>query len=144
MIRDIEFTEELDVAILSERRVVPPYGMRGGEPGAVGKTYWLKGIASSKNKNQANRDVPNGNGNGDVKDKPKTHTKIRLGGKNQVRMKAGDHIVLHTPGGGGYGVPGTVDERLDEEVYKKQVAVLGGGARANGSLAAMTAAAWSN
>jgi 5-oxoprolinase (ATP-hydrolysing) len=140
MIRDIEFTEELDVAILSERRVIPPYGMRGGEPGAVGKTYWLKGITTSKNK--ANGDVPDGNG--DVNHQLRTHTKISLGGKNQVRMKAGDHIVLHTPGGGGYGVPGTVDERLDEEVYKKQVAVLGGGARANGSLAAMTAAAWSN
>lgn len=128
MIRDLEFTQELDVAILSERRVIPPYGMHGGEPGAVGKTYWLKKTSSKSSTKDKGKEA-------------KTHTKISLGGKNQVRMKAGDHIVVHTPGGGGYGVPGTVDDRLDDDVYRHS---LGAPTRANGSLAAMTAAAWSN
>ncbi|ORY28998.1 Hydantoinase B/oxoprolinase-domain-containing protein [Naematelia encephala] len=115
-IRDIEFTEDLDVAILSQRRVIPPYGMAGGEPGTCGSNFWLR---TTK----------------------KGTTKINLGGSNQCHMSAGDHIVINTPGGGGYGVPGTVDDRLDEEVYKRSIAVH---TRANGSLASMRAAQWSN
>lgn len=73
-VRDIEFTEELDVAILSQRRVFQPYGMAGGEPGSVGANYWLKKTKRS---------------DGSV-----GHTKINLGGSNQTRMRAGDHIVI--------------------------------------------------
>ena len=69
-IRDIEFTEDLDVAILSQRRVIPPYGMAGGEPGVVGVNQWWKGTKEGK------------------------HTIINLGGSNQTRMKKGDHIVI--------------------------------------------------
>jgi 5-oxoprolinase (ATP-hydrolysing) len=42
LIREIEFLKPLNVAILSERRVYPPYGMEGGEPGALGKNSFLK------------------------------------------------------------------------------------------------------
>jgi len=48
---------------------------------------------------------------------------------------------LDTPGGGGYGVPGTVDDRLDDEVYQRTILPP---VRASGSLAAMRAAAFSN
>ncbi|ORX34267.1 Hydantoinase B/oxoprolinase-domain-containing protein [Kockovaella imperatae] len=112
-IRDIEFTEDLDVAILSQRRVIPPYGMAGGEPGTIGINTWLKGTKDGK------------------------HTIINLGGSNQTKMKKGDHIIINTPGGGGYGVPGTIDERLDDEVYKRSIVAP---VRASGSLAAFKAA----
>ena len=69
--RDIEFTEDLDVAILSQRRVIPPYGMAGGEPGTVGENYWLKKTKDMKGV-----------------------TKINLGGSNQCRVSKGDHIVI--------------------------------------------------
>lgn len=36
MIRKIEFLSPMRVTVLSERRVVTPYGMRGGAPGAPG------------------------------------------------------------------------------------------------------------
>jgi 5-oxoprolinase (ATP-hydrolysing) len=36
LIREIEFLAPMRVSVLSERRVVPPYGMRGGGPGASG------------------------------------------------------------------------------------------------------------
>lgn len=42
-----------------------------------------------------------------------------------------------TPGGGGYGVAGTVDDRLDEEVYKRSIVAP---VRAAGSLASFKAA----
>jgi len=36
LIRELEFLAPMRVSVLSERRVVPPYGMRGGGPGARG------------------------------------------------------------------------------------------------------------
>ena len=36
MIPEIEFLSSMRVSVLSERRVVTPYGMRGGVPGAPG------------------------------------------------------------------------------------------------------------
>lgn len=85
-IRDIEFTEELDVAILSQRRVLPPYGMAGGDPGECGVNRWYR------------------------KKEDGGYTVINLGGSNQCVMRAGDRIVINTPGGGGYGAPGDEGE----------------------------------
>jgi len=36
LIRELEFLSAMRVSVLSERRAVPPYGMRGGAPGAPG------------------------------------------------------------------------------------------------------------
>lgn len=71
--RKIEFTEELDVAMLSQRRVIAPYGMAGGENGKVGANYWLKKT---------------------VREGETGYTKISLGPSNQARMKAGDIIEI--------------------------------------------------
>lgn len=68
VVREIDFTRDLDVAILSERRVIPPYGMRGGEPGKCGQNWWLQKLDDG------------------------TFNKIYLGGKNEAPMKAGDRI----------------------------------------------------
>ncbi|KAN0108410.1 Hydantoinase B/oxoprolinase domain containing protein [Hyaloscypha variabilis] len=75
-IRDIEFTIPLEVSILSERRVVAPYGMCGGEAGSVGQNIWVR-----ENEKR----------------------KLSLGGKNSCKMAKGDRIVIYTPGGGAYG-----------------------------------------
>ncbi|GAW00676.1 hydantoinase B oxoprolinase [Lentinula edodes] len=90
-VREIEFTRDLDVSILSERRVIPPYGMRGGEPGKCGRNWWLQKLDDGM------------------------YNKIYLGGKNEAPMKAGDRIRIETPGGGGYGVPGSSED--EEEMY---------------------------
>ncbi len=74
LIREIEFLKPLNVAILSERRVHPPYGMEGGEPGALGKNLFLKRDGS----------------------------RMDLGGKNEIEAQPGDRIRILTPGGGGY------------------------------------------
>jgi 5-oxoprolinase (ATP-hydrolysing) len=75
LMREIEFLSPMNVAILSDRRVYPPYGLRGGGDGEMGKNLW---ISSS----------------GSIED---------LGGKNQKTAKIGDAIRILTPGGGGYG-----------------------------------------
>ncbi len=75
IIREIEFLEPLNVAILSERRTFAPYGLEGGAPGQRGQNLFIRK-------------------NGRV---------LNLGGKNEIRAHAGDRIRIMTPGGGGYG-----------------------------------------
>lgn len=77
-IRDIEFRQPVEVSILSERRAIAPHGLFGGEDGSRGLNLWYQG------------------GNKNV---------INIGGKKTVRAKAGDRIVIMTPGGGGCGTP---------------------------------------
>ena len=74
-IRRVRFLEPMTAAILSGHRRVPPYGMAGGKPGAVGR-------------NAVERV------NGDT---------LELSGCAQTDMQTGDVFVIETPGGGGYG-----------------------------------------
>ncbi|PPS39958.1 hydantoinase B/oxoprolinase family protein [Chroococcidiopsis sp. TS-821] len=75
VIRRIQFREPMTAAILSGRRVVPPFGLYGGENGAVGKNT-----------------VERSNG-----------TIEQLGGTATVEMHPKDVFVIETPGGGGFG-----------------------------------------
>jgi 5-oxoprolinase (ATP-hydrolysing) len=77
LIREIEFLEPMDVAILSERRVFAPYGLEGGKPGKRGENLYIR----------------------------QDGTFLNLGGKNQFKAAAGERIRIETPGGGGFGVP---------------------------------------
>lgn len=124
-IRDIEFTESLEVAILSQRRVIPPYGMAGGEPGACGINHWARLTVDDEDDKDANGNP-----------KKRKYTMINLGGGNQCIMAAGDRIIIQTPGGGGYGPAGqdVATEKRDLPQHP----------RATGSLAAWKQAAWSN
>jgi 5-oxoprolinase (ATP-hydrolysing) len=75
VIREIEFLEPMQAAILSNRRRVAPFGLHGGEPGAPGKNYVLRA-------------------DGRREELPWTAS---------VELGAGDRFVIETPGGGGYG-----------------------------------------
>jgi 5-oxoprolinase (ATP-hydrolysing) len=79
-IRDIELTRPMQVSILSERRVIPPYGMAGGCPGERGVNLWIR------------KDPVTG-----------ASRTISLGPRATTRMEPGDSIIIKTPGGGGYG-----------------------------------------
>lgn len=79
VIRDIEFCEPVEASILSERRVIAPHGINGGEDGQRGINLWVKD--SGKNV-------------------------INIGSKNSVKVQPGDRIIIMTPGGGGCGVKG--------------------------------------
>ena len=76
-LRRVRFLEPMTAAILSGHRRIPPYGMAGGLPGAVGRN-WVE------------------RGNGEV---------LRLGGADMAQLGQGDVFVIETPGGGGYGSP---------------------------------------
>ncbi len=77
VVRRIRFLVPMTAAILSNRRIVPPYGMAGGEPGQAGRNTLERA-------------------DGSVRD---------LGPTAQVEVAAGDVLGVETPGGGGYGVP---------------------------------------
>ncbi|MDX3326248.1 MULTISPECIES: hydantoinase B/oxoprolinase family protein [Streptomyces] len=76
--RRIRFLEPVTVALLSSHRRVPPYGMAGGGPGALGEQY-----------------VERAGGD----------TVTPLEGCDTAELGTGDVLVLRTPGGGGYGRP---------------------------------------
>ncbi|HVW02299.1 MAG TPA: hydantoinase B/oxoprolinase family protein, partial [Planctomycetaceae bacterium] len=77
VVRRLEFLRPLRVSILSERRgPYPPFGLQGGEPGALGRNTLLRA------------------GGGTLED---------LGGKVQIEVSAGDVLTIETPGGGGCG-----------------------------------------
>lgn len=75
VIRRIQFREPMTAAILSGRRVVPPFGLHGGENGTVGKNT-----------------VERSDG-----------TIEQLGSTVMVEMQPKDVFVIETPGGGGFG-----------------------------------------
>ncbi len=75
--RELRFGEPMRVTTLSSHRRVPPYGMAGGQPGALGR-QWVE--------------HPDG-----------SVTPMR--GCDSLAVAAGDVFVIETPGGGGYGSP---------------------------------------
>ncbi|UCD41982.1 MAG: hydantoinase B/oxoprolinase family protein [Chloroflexota bacterium] len=74
LIREIESLVESQVTLLTERRRLPPYGLSGGDPGSLGENQIIE---SGKEK--------------------------VLRGKGTNVLKAGDRLVVKTPGGGGFG-----------------------------------------
>jgi len=84
--RVMKFRKPLELSVLTERRVLAPYGMAGGGPGSKG----LNSLVTSDGR------------------------KLNLGGKCSVPVKAGDTFHLRTPGGGGYGA--AQEEDMEVEV----------------------------
>ncbi|WP_406002041.1 hydantoinase B/oxoprolinase family protein [Streptomyces sp. NBC_00829] len=77
VVRRIRFLEPMTVALLTGHRRVPPYGMAGGLPGALGSNLVERADGSV--------------------------TPLR--GVDSVDVGPGDVLVMSTPGGGGYGHP---------------------------------------
>lgn len=71
-VRDVEFRIPMQVSMLSERRVVRPYGMHGGEAGAAGKNLYVK--------NQ-----PDG-----------SQRTINIGGKMELKVSPGERVIINT------------------------------------------------
>jgi 5-oxoprolinase (ATP-hydrolysing) len=75
-VRRLEFLRPVEVSLLTERRGPhPPYGMAGGEPGALGRNRLIRADGSSAD----------------------------LKGITQFRAETGDVLIVETPGGGGFG-----------------------------------------
>ncbi|MBA4056822.1 MAG: 5-oxoprolinase, partial [Marivirga sp.] len=75
VIREIYFKQNLDVNILSQHRVIAPFGMRGGEAGKTGEQYIVHADKTIK----------------------------KLLGIDGISVTAGDRLIIKTPGGGAWG-----------------------------------------
>ena len=120
VIRDIEFRIPVQVSILSERRVYHPYGMEGGEDAACGLNIWVRKIdkktidenSDAKNPSSSPADnVQTTNVGQDIQEKNYDEANdeyryINLGAKNTASMRPSERIIIHTPGGGGWGKEG--------------------------------------
>ncbi len=74
MVRVLKVLCDADVAVLSERRVLPPYGLFGGKSAKTGKnTVCRQG------------------------------TEHTMPGKFSTTLESGDTLIIESPGGGGYG-----------------------------------------
>jgi len=76
-VRKIRFLEKMTASILSNNRIVPPFGVDGGHPGKCGRNYVLRTDGRQE----------------------------ELGFVSSTDMQPGDVFVIETPGGGGYGAP---------------------------------------
>lgn len=72
--RSLLMLEDCQVTLLSDRRIFAPYGLAGGGPGQVGLNSILR-----------------------------AGQEIKLPGKGSLELKAGDILIIKTPGGGGWG-----------------------------------------
>ena len=88
-LRRIRFLEAMELTVLSQHRIIPPYGLAGGEPGRCGR----------------NR-VERAGG-----------TVHEMGGQDHCPVAPGDVFVLRTPSGGGYGLPPESDEQPGESSF---------------------------
>ena len=77
--REIVFGAASTLSLMGERRRNQPWGLAGGEPGAVGEDWLIR----------------------------KGGEKERVPGKVTVEVEPGDKLIVLTPGGGGWGKPGS-------------------------------------
>lgn len=75
--RELVFATSATVSLMGERRIVPPWGLAGGEPGACGEDWLIR----------------------------RDGTRERLPGKVTFEVEPGDQLRVLTPGGGGWGSP---------------------------------------
>jgi len=77
VVRRVRFREPMNASILSNRRVVAPFGLAGGQPAEPGCNYVIRADGS----------------------------RVELAATASLAVGPGDVFVIETPGGGGYGAP---------------------------------------
>ena len=76
IIREIEFLAPVKLSVLSQHRIVAPYGLAGGKNGKQGKQKIIR----------------------------KSGEEIELRGIDGADLELGDRFIIETPGGGGFGL----------------------------------------
>jgi N-methylhydantoinase B len=76
-VREIEVLAAARMSLLSDRRKLAPYGLQGGDDGALGRAFIIRADGS----------------------------KEQLASKGSWDLRAGDRVRIETPGGGGFGKP---------------------------------------
>jgi len=77
VVRKLRFLAPMTATIVASRREIPPFGLAGGAPGAVGRQFIERADGTIET----------------------------LPGRAQAELRPGDAFIIETPGGGGYGPP---------------------------------------
>ena len=77
IVRELEVLTDATVTLISDRRVLKPYGLAGGSPGSPGRQSLVRADG----------------------------TTVELPAKGTFEVRKGDRLVVETPGGGGWGEP---------------------------------------
>jgi 5-oxoprolinase (ATP-hydrolysing) len=77
VVREITFLADMTLSIISQHRTEGPFGLNGGSPGRPGKQWVVRADGSVQ----------------------------PLAAVDGCAVRKGDRLVLHTPGGGGFGKP---------------------------------------
>jgi N-methylhydantoinase B/oxoprolinase/acetone carboxylase alpha subunit len=85
--RDLLVLEDVTLSLITERRASQPWGLVGGEPGAVGENWLLPGGDEARAE--------------------------RLPDKCTIRLQTGDVLRMLTPGGGGWGDSDVLPRELE-------------------------------
>lgn len=75
VVRKIRFLKDMNAAILSSHRKLPPFGLKGGMPAKCGRNSLVRRDGST----------------------------LEIEGQAEVELKSGELFVIETSGGGGYG-----------------------------------------
>lgn len=102
VIKDWEGTQPLVFSYITERRTTAPYGMEGAEDGTRGLNLVVK-----------------------------KGRMINVGFRGDVALDIGDHFIIHTPGGGGWGNPELREVNGDTGNLESKFSLA---SRANGSV----------
>ncbi|HXV76761.1 MAG TPA: hydantoinase B/oxoprolinase family protein, partial [Candidatus Polarisedimenticolaceae bacterium] len=78
LVREFLFLDEVELSLLTQHRNQAPYGMQGGQAGRTGAQRVIRA-------------------NGET---------LELGAVDGCSIRRGDRLIVETPGGGGWGVPG--------------------------------------
>ncbi|HEU5322512.1 MAG TPA: hydantoinase B/oxoprolinase family protein, partial [Methylomirabilota bacterium] len=78
IVRALRFLSPVSVSVLGQHRAVPPYGLDGGGPGLPGAQRLVRAEGET----------------------------VELPGAATCEARAGDLLIVETPGGGGYGRAG--------------------------------------
>ena len=81
-LRRLEFLTDVTVTTLCSHRVIPPFGVVGGDSGATGQNW---------------AELPDG-------------SRVELKGNDEIDLPAGSIFGLATPGGGGWGPPNLIGD----------------------------------
>ncbi len=79
LVREYRFHDRATVTLVTERRRFAPWGLAGGAPGATGRNTLIRSDGSEH----------------------------ELPARAQVEVEPGDRVRIETPGGGGWGAPGS-------------------------------------
>ncbi len=80
LVRRFEFLRPLVVSLITNRRVLGPYGSKGGHPGEPGSNWLIQSTG-----------------------------KTQLPSAIRIEVAAGDQLEIQTPGGGGWGEPASIE-----------------------------------